>query len=571
MLGTDGQENKPKKRSRLGGSSVKTAEVWKYFKQLPPPEQAASCDRCHKTIKATNSSTTGMIRHLRSCHPEEYQQLQAARSLNELDKTLKNVPDEAMRDQLRRAYEQSHGAALASPVFQHATMADNVPSQDVPQRETLTDQNGGPAKPTKIHSVESIIGTPMASPTQLTQPPNLPNFHAGMFSPQCLQAFLMETLRSKQQQTSPDNATAHESPVPAPPNVLKRTASLSEDHSELSSPAASRKSSSPKQPKIEPRLERCADEKSEESTPEVDRRKEKPLRESECWPDNHKEAKKLTDQIALMLLLDGLPASVIEGAGFRALLKFFVPKYRIPSEEFFTSKVLPVVRQQLIENNIYPPLTKTAAETPPRHERSGVSPATTIESGFVESDSGHEDHEGDRSSLSSGSRKSETLDNLLSSARAAQHISHEFAFSLDVGQCPDAQLRKELDDSDTSSSVDSESNFQPKMDEFLDFVGRYVFPDNELLDLSLRCYHLYESMDLREQLGLESADGVDAAPHDDRPLLARCIAFVASHIDAINELYAGKPNPPFASFDASDRQFLLDLNAHIQERVRPRT
>lgn len=53
--GGGGQEDKPKKRSRLGGSSVKTAEVWKYFKQLPPPDQAASCDRCHKTIKATNS------------------------------------------------------------------------------------------------------------------------------------------------------------------------------------------------------------------------------------------------------------------------------------------------------------------------------------------------------------------------------------------------------------------------------------------------------------------------------------------------------------------------------------
>lgn len=51
-----------------------------------------------------------------------------------------------------------------------------------------------------------------------------------------------------------------------------------------------------------------------------------------------------------MLLLDGLSASLVEGAGFRALLKFFVPKYRIPSEEFFSSKVLPVVRQQLIEN-----------------------------------------------------------------------------------------------------------------------------------------------------------------------------------------------------------------------------
>lgn len=103
-----------------------------------------------------------------------------------------------------------------------------------------------------------------------------------------------------------------------------------------------------------------------------------------------------------------------------------------------------------------------------------MSPATTIESGFVESDSGHEEREEDTSSLSSDSRKSGTLDNLLNSARAAQNISHDFSFSLAVDACPDS--RKELDDSDTSSSVDSEGSFQPKMDEFLDFVGRYVFP-----------------------------------------------------------------------------------------------
>uniref|UniRef100_A0A915PYL8 BED-type domain-containing protein n=1 Tax=Setaria digitata TaxID=48799 RepID=A0A915PYL8_9BILA len=78
------------KRLRMGGSTMKTAKVWKYFIQLPSEEQAAECRICCKRIKATNSrkplgkhtldfSTTGMIRHLRSCHSSEYQVLQAAR------------------------------------------------------------------------------------------------------------------------------------------------------------------------------------------------------------------------------------------------------------------------------------------------------------------------------------------------------------------------------------------------------------------------------------------------------------------------------------------------------------
>uniref|UniRef100_A0A8R1XW87 BED-type domain-containing protein n=1 Tax=Onchocerca volvulus TaxID=6282 RepID=A0A8R1XW87_ONCVO len=69
-------------RHKMGGSTMKTAKVWKYFIQLPSEEQAAECRICCKRIKATNSSTTGMIRHLRSCHSSEYQVLQAARQNN---------------------------------------------------------------------------------------------------------------------------------------------------------------------------------------------------------------------------------------------------------------------------------------------------------------------------------------------------------------------------------------------------------------------------------------------------------------------------------------------------------
>ncbi|VDK40373.1 unnamed protein product [Cylicostephanus goldi] len=58
---------------------MKTAKVWRFFDELPTPEQAAECRLCRKKIKATNSSTTGMIRHLRSCHVQEYQQVQEAR------------------------------------------------------------------------------------------------------------------------------------------------------------------------------------------------------------------------------------------------------------------------------------------------------------------------------------------------------------------------------------------------------------------------------------------------------------------------------------------------------------
>uniref|UniRef100_A0A914M6T1 BED-type domain-containing protein n=1 Tax=Meloidogyne incognita TaxID=6306 RepID=A0A914M6T1_MELIC len=43
------------RRPRVGGSSAKTAEVWRFFSERPNGEKAATCSICQKTIKATNS------------------------------------------------------------------------------------------------------------------------------------------------------------------------------------------------------------------------------------------------------------------------------------------------------------------------------------------------------------------------------------------------------------------------------------------------------------------------------------------------------------------------------------
>ncbi|PAV75159.1 hypothetical protein WR25_08743 [Diploscapter pachys] len=42
-------------RKRLGGPTVKTAKVWRFFDELPTVEQATECRLCRKKIKATNS------------------------------------------------------------------------------------------------------------------------------------------------------------------------------------------------------------------------------------------------------------------------------------------------------------------------------------------------------------------------------------------------------------------------------------------------------------------------------------------------------------------------------------
>uniref|UniRef100_A0AC35TYD7 BED-type domain-containing protein n=1 Tax=Rhabditophanes sp. KR3021 TaxID=114890 RepID=A0AC35TYD7_9BILA len=100
-----------------GGPAQKTAKVWRFFDELTTSEeQAATCKICLKTIKATNSSTTGMIRHLRSCHHEEYQVLQEARLTSMLEKVGKLDENEG----LSRIMFEDPTAAIAELQKQHA-------------------------------------------------------------------------------------------------------------------------------------------------------------------------------------------------------------------------------------------------------------------------------------------------------------------------------------------------------------------------------------------------------------------------------------------------------------------
>lgn len=53
--GANNSNNNNNIKTRMGGSTMKTAKVWRYFDQLPSEQQAATCKICYKKIKATNS------------------------------------------------------------------------------------------------------------------------------------------------------------------------------------------------------------------------------------------------------------------------------------------------------------------------------------------------------------------------------------------------------------------------------------------------------------------------------------------------------------------------------------
>jgi hypothetical protein len=152
----EGDEEKPRKRSRIGGQSVKTAEVWRFFEQIPN-EQAATCNICSKTIKATNSSTTGMIRHLRSCHHPEHEILQKARQQNNIRKVLKSgvIDGEHLNEMvLLQQLEQEKEAAAAAENDRISETVESIAASTSSNASEADVQIKG------LHTIERLISTP---------------------------------------------------------------------------------------------------------------------------------------------------------------------------------------------------------------------------------------------------------------------------------------------------------------------------------------------------------------------------------------------------------------------------
>uniref|UniRef100_A0A0M3ISW3 BED-type domain-containing protein n=1 Tax=Ascaris lumbricoides TaxID=6252 RepID=A0A0M3ISW3_ASCLU len=260
----------PSPKPKMGGSTMKTAKVWRYFDQLPTEEQAAECKICCKKIKATNSrflfprrnilsicSTTGMIRHLRSCHVNEYQLLQEARQT---------------------------GFVIKQEEKTKGTMA-----------KQFSDTRKQKPKEASAHTIANLIGT-------------------------------SSEVTSKSALTT--SSMNHKSHNEAP--ISKR---LKIDECKA----------------VDLRVERTTQDKEGNRKLSTVRSNEKRqlTKDTCCWPEDHPDAKRITNQVGLMLLLDNESPAAVDRAGFRGLLRLLEPKYRMPSAEKFQKVIIPEIFNQL--------------------------------------------------------------------------------------------------------------------------------------------------------------------------------------------------------------------------------
>uniref|UniRef100_A0A1I8AMU2 BED-type domain-containing protein n=1 Tax=Steinernema glaseri TaxID=37863 RepID=A0A1I8AMU2_9BILA len=548
------------------GSSVKTAKVWRFFDQLPAPEQAASCKICGKTIKATNSSTTGMIRHLRSCHVHQYQQLQEARQSSlALKNSVSTKPaEERAREQLLREFntqlppkpqEVAASSTVASSQENDATSSSSVASLSPPRSSFST---SGPAP----HSIDALVAQrrpPMGqAPGLALDLPQLPSSFEHALNN--LKALTSQTMKSASGDAQPlDMSKQFIHNESAVKQAVKRVVDLSQ--------------SLPKRQKLSP------PPKAEQEQPP------NPVNLSvDEWGEGHPEAKKLTNQIAMMLLVDRQHPTMVDRGGFRALLQSMFPKYRMPSAEKFQTDILPSLLNQLNfsplrsdfamkfwQNNMFSSHNLTAPVNTATADITGlISPTTTVESG--RSDSSTSSSLGDRDDIENDAPTrlpappAVAIDRttLQNSIRSAQNISRSFSHSLQLGIVED--------DSDSSSSADSDISLQDKLDAFLEFIGRYVFPYDEVVSLVSRCQLVFQHFEhspldcaYLQALIASNGQGKLTIPHleNGQPELVRSVQFVLRYFGEIMKCHESQPIPDFLAFSAEERQFLADLNDHV--------
>ncbi|CAJ0936935.1 unnamed protein product, partial [Mesorhabditis belari] len=292
----------PLRKTRVGGSSVKTAKVWKYFDQLPVEEQAAECQLCRKKIKATNSSTTGMIRHLRSCHVAEYQLLQEARQTG--------IPCK---------FEEKRMSSVK----------DGHPAVVVGTPTSIVHQQKSPSSLSSASDTTSSISTTASPP-----------FHS------------LSTLASTVSPLVPPLG------LPAPkaiiPNAAKRVEQLTEAEEEEEATDLRTKSSTPSNGPTAFSIVRSTFPETSKS--------------ESIYVNSSLDSVKLHTQVAMMILLDGQPANIVDRPGFRGLLRLLLPMHTLPSSDRFDSDIIPStltqlrheLAQQFLINNPHSPLATLA-------------------------------------------------------------------------------------------------------------------------------------------------------------------------------------------------------------------
>nr|CDJ82842.1 C. briggsae CBR-ZBED-6 protein [Haemonchus contortus] len=229
-----------------------------------------------------------MIRHLRSCHVQEYQQVQEARQ-----STLILKMEEKARAQLLREMNTQ----VASTMVAHIA------------KKTSPEPQKSPSASSSASDTASSVASSLFGPV-LPPPPPLSIAPAGLPAPKPVKIFA-QPMAIKQ------DATEVEDDVNEPTDLSAKTSAFA---------ALGQK------------------KRSDEVENEIDQKAPSTPRH---FTLRNVDERKINAQIAMMMLIDQIPSKIVDGHGFRSLMSFLLPDYPMPSAELFESTICPEVITQI--------------------------------------------------------------------------------------------------------------------------------------------------------------------------------------------------------------------------------
>ncbi|VDN05742.1 unnamed protein product [Thelazia callipaeda] len=268
------------------------------------------------------------------------------------------------------------------------------------------------------------------------------------------------------------------------------------------------------------------------------------------WPDDHPDARRITDQIGVMMILDNQSPVTINRIGFRNLLRLLQPKYRLPSVEFFHKLILPRLMNQL-KYSVTSQLSDLGNQQNDLNGRlNALAPMIAKEYDSGNSFLSAYSHE--ITAFSTACSEQNDFDRVvINSIRSAQNISQSFSHCI------------QLNNEESDLNAKSENSLSDRIDSFIKRIGECIFPQVELTDLLTRCYHACRHLEESSNKGVQPL----AELYLQLPIrsleLADCVKYVQKNLERIHEEHKRSPIPMFKPFSDHETQFLSDLNEHI--------
>ncbi|EGT37894.1 hypothetical protein CAEBREN_28223 [Caenorhabditis brenneri] len=492
-------------RKRVGGSTVKTAKVWRYFDELPTVEQAAECRICRKKIKATNSSTTGMIRHLRSCHVQEYQLVQEARQNSMIVKMEEKARAKLLRDLNEKVITngiENH------PIVNVKKESQPSESQKSPSASSSASDTASSASSSHF-STNPLIGLPAPVAIKPAVTPSSTVLNLSQSQNQCQNQnplFKMQNIKSEATEVEEEEIEQK-----CPSELIHRPTDLSTKMMLIS----------PKSTNLSSAFSSIAsfEEKKNEKKIENDH--------------------KIHMQIALMLLLDQQPSHLIDRPGFRSLFKFLLPDYHLPSGDIFQATIVP----QLLDHM---KLQIGAIFNNSNNNSSGSIPDQVMTSSSATSS--YEDNSVNESQIAGPNTVDEEEE-------LEEEIEEEE--NVDVGI-----LENSIEDDTSSASSSMDNETCDAMASFIHFIGNDAFPHDELISLLSVVTNIFTYFSTRPHVQTHLQMTVS---HPTSQPLEQQVRFVASNLSIISDYIRHTPDMQLLPLAVNQETMLEKLVDHIDQ------